>query len=154
MKTNKEIIKSLLLEQCQQIVQEKLKIINEQIKGVEHALRSESKSSAGDKHETGRAMLQLEREKLGRQLEEIEKQHLVLNRINPNTIHQTVTFGAAVKTSLSNYFISIGIGEINIADAMYYAISVDAPIAKSLIGKKQNEIFLYNHRNIEILEVV
>ena len=37
------------------------------------ALESESKSSAGDKHETGRAMIQLEREKLGEQIKKAEK---------------------------------------------------------------------------------
>ena len=154
MNNNKENIKSQLLEQCQNIIQEKQHIINEQIKDIQDALQSESKSSAGDKHETGRAVLQLEREKLGYQLEEIEKHQAVLNRINRNIIHHTIMLGSAVKTSLSNYFISISAGQIEVEDMIYYAISSDAPIAKHLVGKKQNDTVVFNNQNIEILEII
>lgn len=63
---------------CVLFVNERLARIQGQIKELETALTSETKSSAGDKHETGRAMIQLEREKLGQQLAELEK--------NPATI--------------------------------------------------------------------
>ena len=154
MKDNKETIKSQLLEQCQNIIQEKQNIINEQIKDIQEALRSESKSSAGDKHETGRAVLQLEREKLGFQLAEIEKHQAILNRIDLNTVHHNISLGSVVKTSLANYFIVISAGQIEVEDIKYYAISSDAPIAKSLIGKKQSDTVVFNHQHIKIREII
>ncbi|MBT8376115.1 MAG: 3-oxoacyl-ACP synthase [Bacteroidia bacterium] len=129
-------------------------ILDNQINDIRDALLSESKSSAGDKHETGRAVLQLEREKLGFQLAELEKHQAILNRVNLNTVHHNISLGSVVKTSLANYFISISAGQIEVEDIMYYAISSDAPIAKSLIGKKQNDSVVFNHQNIEILEVI
>jgi len=154
MKDNKETIKSQLLEQCQNIIQEKQNIINEQIKDIQEALRSESKSSAGDKHETGRAVLQLEREKLGFQLAEIEKHQAILNRIDLNPFHHNISLGSVVKTSLANYFIAISAGQIEVEDIKYYAISSDAPIAKSLIGKKQSDTVVFNHQHIKIREII
>ena len=41
------------------------------MKEIKEALFEEIKSSVGDKHETGRAMLQLEREKVGNQFYEV-----------------------------------------------------------------------------------
>ena len=45
------------------------------------ALQSETKSSAGDKHETGRAMLQLEIEKASQQFKAIRDMRTVLANI-------------------------------------------------------------------------
>ena len=58
---------------CQAYISNRKARIEARIAAVSEALEAESKSSAGDKHETGRAMLQLEREKLGHQLAEAEK---------------------------------------------------------------------------------
>ena len=66
---------------CRAFVEERIARIQNNIKGIQEALTSETKSSAGDKHETGRAMLQLEREKLGRQLAEAEKMKQTLLKV-------------------------------------------------------------------------
>ena len=58
-----------------------MKTIEHTMQSNQEALDSESKSSAGDKHETGRAMLQLEMEKAGQQLQEVEKMKLILEKI-------------------------------------------------------------------------
>ena len=61
-------IKQQLYKHCQEFVNQKLDTIQKTILSNKEALNSETKSSAGDKHETGRAMLQLEMEKAGQQL--------------------------------------------------------------------------------------
>ncbi|MBK7855608.1 MAG: hypothetical protein IPJ79_12525 [Bacteroidetes bacterium] len=62
-------------------------IIDERIAGLKNSIatllddaESEMKSSAGDKHETSRAMMQLEQEKLTYQLAEAENQKAVLEK--------------------------------------------------------------------------
>lgn len=42
--------------------------LEEELNDIKEALFQDSKSTAGDKHETSRAMAQLEQEKLGKQL--------------------------------------------------------------------------------------
>ena len=69
---NSQEIKRQLYSQCVDFVEERLSNIQNQIRAIQESLTSETKSSAGDKHETGRAMLQLEREKAGQQLAEVE----------------------------------------------------------------------------------
>ena len=67
------ILKQNLYNQCQEFIDNRFETIQNTIKDIQKSLLSETKSSAGDKHETGRAMLQLEREKAGQQLAEIQK---------------------------------------------------------------------------------
>jgi hypothetical protein len=45
--------------------------------------QQEGKSSSGDKHETGRAMVHLELEQLGKQRQEIQKQRAEVLRLVP-----------------------------------------------------------------------
>ena len=71
-KSNLEL-KQQLYKLCQDFVENRKKTVQKNINEIQESLTSETKSSAGDKHETGRAMLQLEREKVGHQLAEIEK---------------------------------------------------------------------------------
>lgn len=58
-------LKEELYELCVDFVDSRLSTIQQTIESNQKALTSETKSSAGDKHETGRAMLQLEMEKAG-----------------------------------------------------------------------------------------
>ena len=64
-------LKETLLSKCHEFIDERHQRIQRTIDEIKVSLQSETKSSAGDKHETGRAMLQLEREKAGQQLKKI-----------------------------------------------------------------------------------
>ncbi len=87
-------------EYCVQFIDERLKRAQLQIKELEDALTSETKSSAGDKHETGRAMIQLEREKLGQQLAELEKTQQLLSKVPRDRDTRTVGLGNLVITDV------------------------------------------------------
>ncbi len=70
-----------LVNGLREFVQNKFETIEQTIQSNKNALNSETKSSAGDKHETGRAMLQLEMEKAGQQLKEVQEMQLQLHKI-------------------------------------------------------------------------
>lgn len=77
-------LKEELYQLCVNHVNERLQTIERIIESNQKALTSETKSSAGDKHETGRAMLQLEMEKAGQQLHSIRQMKETLSRIDPS----------------------------------------------------------------------
>ncbi|WP_458628325.1 3-oxoacyl-ACP synthase [Winogradskyella sp. PC D3.3] len=128
-------VKEELYKSCLKFVDDRLLTVQNTILDIQNSLQSETKSSAGDKHETGRAMLQLEREKAGRQLAEIEKQKQILQKVNSESTHTKVALGSMVKTTQSNYFIAISAGEIVIDDTAFFAISAATPIAQLLWSK-------------------
>ena len=143
-------IKAQLYNQCVQFVENRLQTIKKTISEIQESLTSETKSSAGDKHETGRAMLQLEREKAGNQLSEIQKVKETLYKINIDNTSETISLGSVVYTSKSNYFIAISTGELKINNELFYAISPSTPIGQLLIGKQVNDDVQFRNQEFKI----
>lgn len=146
-------IKFELFKQCQEFVNNRLQTVEEIISSNQKALQSETKSSAGDKHETGRAMLQLEMEKASQQLEGIQQMKTILSKINFSNSSETAHLGSIVKTSSGNYFLSISAGKLIIENTTYYAVSVSSPIGKILLGKKENDLYNFNGKENKIILV-
>ena len=96
-------IKQNLYNQCLEFVENRFQTIQNTIKEIQESLTTETKSSAGDKHETGRAMLQLEREKAGNQLAEIQKVKESLSKIDFKKTSKKIGLGSLVYTSKANY---------------------------------------------------
>ena len=140
-------IKTQLLQLCNQSLEMRLQSVLAVIEDIKQSLQSETKSSAGDKHETGRAMLQLEREKAGHQLAEIEKTKQILSKINTESTYKNIGLGSVVYTTTSNYFISISAGEFEVENKTFYAISANTPIGQLLLGKSVGDVI--NFRNLE-----
>lgn len=147
-------IKQKLYNKCQAILNQRLQVVQQAVFDIQNSLQYEIKSSAGDKHETGRAMLQLEREKVGLQLAEIQKQFELLNKINPEIIVTTIALGSVVFTSQSNYFVAISTGEIKLDNQQFYAISPATPIGQLLLSKTKGDSIKYRNEDISILEVL
>ena len=127
-----------------------LEIIADEVKS---SLLSDTKSSAGDKHETARAMVQLEQEKLNKQLGEFLQMKSILSQINPEILHRQVGAGTLIHTSLGWYFLSVGLGQISVDESIVFALNPQAPLGKILIGKRVGEEVVFNGNTLEILEV-
>ncbi|WP_298779327.1 3-oxoacyl-ACP synthase [uncultured Polaribacter sp.] len=147
------IIKHQLFKQCEAFVDKRLQTVEEVISSNQKALQSETKSSAGDKHETGRAMLQLEMEKAGQQLSGISQMKQVLAKIDISKTSKIAHLGSVIQTNFANYFLSISVGKLKVSDNDYFAISVSSPIGKLLLGKHENDEVLFNGKTIKILKI-
>ena len=146
-------IKEVLFEQCEVFVNKRLYNIENIISSNQKALQSETKSSAGDKHETGRAMLQLEMEKAGKQLAGIVQMKEILAKIDILKTSKNACLGSLILTEKACYFLSISAGQLVVEDTVYFAISVSSPIGKLLLGKQEKEVISFNGKAIEINEI-
>lgn len=144
-------IKIALLNQCEGFVNKRLQTVQSIISSNQNALQSETKSSAGDKHETGRAMLQLEMEKASQQLAGIVVMKTILSKIDVSKATNNAHLGSIIYTTSANYFLSISAGKLIVENIIYYAISVSSPIGKMLLGKKVNEEFTFNGKKVNIV---
>ena len=147
-------LKQNLYHQCKHILAERLARIKQSIADIQEGLTSETKSSAGDKHETGRAMLQLEREKAGQQLHDIQLLNEVFSKINPQDRPGKISLGSVVWTSKAHYFISVSLGALQVEQNTFYAISPHTPIGKLLMGKEVGDELSFNHVSFVIKEVI
>ena len=135
-------------------VENRFKTVQEILLSFQNDLQSETKSSAGDKHETGRAMLQLEMEKTSQQLIGINQMNAVLETIDISKNSKKVHLGSLVFTQKDTYFLSISAGKIVVNNEVFYAISTSSPIGKLLLGKQENEQFVFLGNTIKIQKII
>lgn len=147
-------IKEELHKACFAFIENRLLTVKNTLSQIQESLLSETKSSAGDKHETGRAMLQLEREKAGNQLAEIQKVKENLSKVDAHSSTQTVHLGSVIYTTQANYYIAISAGVINIDKASFYAISPSTPIGKLLLSKTVGDTVKFRDQEFVIEKVL
>jgi transcription elongation GreA/GreB family factor len=147
------VIKKILFNHCKAHLEKKMDLLEQQKKRLHKDLTSETKSSAGDKHETGRAMIHLEREKLGNQIHEIELNYQRLNKIKDVKTSTSISLGSLIFTDKANYYVAVAADSCEVNSKVFYCISSQSPIGKLLIGKKINESIMFNDIGSTILEI-
>ena len=114
----------------------------------------DSKSSAGDKHETALAMAQLEQEKLTKQLNILLLQEASMKVIDPTLKHQKITIGSLVETNKGWYYFSISLGQLICQNNAFFALSLEAPLGQIMRGKIAGEQVTFNGMITEIIGVI
>ena len=148
-------LKDLLFNHCENHINTKLKNYLKIDQELFKSLNEETKSSAGDKHETTRAMIQIEREKNSKRIKEIEnskKQLIVIKSVQLNNLK--VSPGSIIFTSNNNYFISISSEIYSSDNNKIYCVSTNTPIAKSYLGKKIGDIVTFNNIESKIEKII
>lgn len=143
-----------LIDKVSVFLNKKLSDLNAMMADLNEASKNETKSTVGDKHETSKAMMHLEQEKLGSQIKEIEFQIKEFNSINFTTVTASVILGSLVETNKGYFFIATAIGKMQIDDKTIFAISNKSPLGIKLIGLKENEAIEFNTTNYIIKKVI
>lgn len=139
-------IKKQVLERCRDMVTARIENIRKAMSDAQEASKSEERSTAGDKHDTARAMSHNIVEMNSRQLQEALRDLAVLDQINAGVTTEDVRTGSVVMTTTGNYFISVSAGEIKLTSGSYFAISPLSPIGQALSGKKQGESYTFRDK--------
>lgn len=117
------------------------------------ARNSDTKSSAGDKHEVGRAMVQQELDQLEAQLAKTQAMQQELARVPIDRVYEHVAFGSLITTDQGCYFIAIGLGAVEVDGEACYAISLASPIGQALKDKRKGDAIDFNGKRI-IVQVI
>ena len=144
--------KSKILLECKRIIAEKTDQLTSALNDITESSNSESKSSAGDKHETSKAMMHIEQEKLSNQLSEVKTQKNELDKITFQTSTKINT-GSLVETNKGLFFIAVSIGKIKVEGKEVYVISNLSPIGKQLIDNGIKGNFELNSVSYQIISV-
>lgn len=147
-------LKLKLIENNREYLHTKQAVVKKAMRSLTEDLENESKSSAGDKYETGREMINIEWNKLSTQLHEYERLEKILDRINLQQISEKVILGSIVKTETANYFISIPSNSLEIEGKFYYSVGIQAPITRVLLGKVKDEVFTFNQKTLSIIDIL
>ena len=122
---------------------------------IEQSKAQETKSSAGDKFETGRAMMQIEEDKLLGQLKRKKEDLLKLKVLQSGSTNSDfIREGSLVRCGKQWFLIGLSIGKLKLDGKIVFGISTQAPLALKLLGKELGEELQFNGRSLIIEEVV
>jgi transcription elongation GreA/GreB family factor len=139
--------KTIIVTTCKEVLDTKIKFLNNALQYATDAGNNETKSTAGDKHETGRAMMQLEQEKLGNQLVDLESQKNEFDKIDFSINHKAIANGSLIETNNEFFLIASAIGKLKIDQITVFVISKKSPLALILLGLKNNDTVDFNGMN-------
>lgn len=143
--------KEKLLEIIKNKISEKIRKFEDLIAET-RASNNDTKSSMGDKYETGREMLQQEINNLQRQLNESLNQQTILQKMTSEPSSK-VQNGALVKTNKGLFYISASIGEIVSENQKIMTVSAESPLVKAMTGLNKGQNFSINNVNQTIEEI-
>jgi len=143
-------IKELLYQQLKTTLEKKQQTAKIALDSAIESRDNQTKSSAGDKHETGRAMMQIEQARNEAQLRKILGLKNELQQINIHQKSEKTILGSLVRTTRGNYFLSIGLGKFTVQEEIYYAISTAAPIGQLLLGKTAGDKIIFQEKTFSI----
>ena len=146
-------LKKQVFDYCMHQVNNKLSDLNGMLKEIQDSANAETKSSMGDKYETGRSMAQLEKNKVLMQREECLKQKAVLDQLHPENPSQKGELGSLLVTDAAIFFISISLGKVIVSSQEVFVISPVSPIGKSLLGISVGDEIAFMKSTYRVKEV-
>ena len=149
----KRLIKEVLMQKCRDYANERFFRAREAMKEAQEAANEETKSSAGDKYNTDRALMQIERDNHAKQLAEAQLFHSSLDLVNVKKMTDQVDLGCLVETDNGNYFISISAGKMDVDGFTVVTISLASPLGQQLKGKKTGAQVEFNSKKYTILQI-
>ncbi len=143
--------KLALHQHLEEILLNRISQAQQALEDIIHSRDNESKSSAGDKYETGRSMMQQAQQQQESQLQASIKLLQQLRALKTEKQATQVSLGSLITSNQGLFYLSIGLGEIHFEDKAYHVISMASPLAQLLVDKKKGEVFELRGRNYEIL---
>lgn len=146
-------LKQDLFNHCLGYAEARITSAEEAITAAKEASQDDTKSSAGDKYETTREMMQQEISRNEAALYEAMKLKHALLQISVEKTGNVIEPGSVVFTNNGNFFIAVSAGQFTIQQKSYFAISPASPIGKQIMGLKTSAAFTFNGKQFEVLEV-
>lgn len=134
-------------------LQSRIEALRQELKAVQESANNETKSSAGDKYETGRAMAQLEIEKIQTRLSEVQQQLLELRLLASVSVMPQAIRGLLIKTDSHLVYLAISVGKVEFEGHQVWVVSANAPLGNALIGKKVGDEALASGSRYKVLAI-
>ena len=125
-----------------------------ELASLDEAAAGETKSSAGDKYETGREMIAQSRRLIEGNLAETESGLEALLRMASAPVGSRIGFGTLVGTSQGWFLLGASLGESEDCGVAVKTASLASPLGAALKGKAAGEMVPWRGGVLEILRLV
>lgn len=145
--------KQILLDAARNLLLSKQRDFQAMVADLQEGLANETKSSAGDKYETSRAMSQQELDKINMQLQEISRQLALIPHLETVSGSAVIQNGTIVETNKGFFFIGLPLGSLPTSEGTVFCIGATAPLAQQLIGKNKGAQVTLNGNRFDVLKI-
>ncbi len=128
-----------------QVLNDREAMLQQVLTDLKESGSNETKSTAGDKHETALAMLQIEQANTRGQLQELLVQKAMLKKLDPALSAAMIVNGSLIKTNRGYLYLSVALGKAVINDITVMALSPQSPLGQKLLGLKAGEVAWMNN---------
>ncbi len=142
--------KTAVHEYCLQLVRERIEGLELQLADLTESAANETKSTAGDKYETARAMLHIEQDQVRRQMRENRSILATLEAIDPLRSNQRIGPGSLACLNGDWYYFGASLGRQDIGGMQIIAVSMLAPLSGKLKGLGIGETASVNGRSYQV----
>lgn len=145
--------KSKVLSTLKTEIESRIASVQAELDELLNSMANDTKSTAGDKHETSRAMAQLEQEKLGKQIEELSKFLQTFHGLSETKISDRIQPGALIETERGFFLLGIAFGQLTVDTNSVFCLSTAAPLGRLLLDKTMGDEIALNGTNFKILSL-
>ena len=145
--------KARLKKAALDIAQQKAATSRQAMENAQQAANAEGKSTVGDKYETTRAMMQIERDRAAQQLDLAQRLIHELNQTSTEHKPEPISRGNLVKCNGQWYWLLTGVGPVKVKEETVMVISLGSPLGGLLNGKKVGDKLILNGRELLVEEV-
>ena len=135
------------------IVSQKIERIKAVLDDLNDGNAQNSKSTAGDKHDTERAMVHLEIEKLSKSLSVEYAIRNDLEQIKADSVNSVISNGSLVETSRGVFLIGAACGNVSLGSTSVFCISAHSPLAIELNSKSVGDVAEVNGNDFLIKSI-
>jgi transcription elongation GreA/GreB family factor len=149
---DREFKKQIVLK-LEELLNAKIAEVEESVAALDESGEGETKSSAGDKYETSREMMNQERAKFDKVLQDLGAQLKMLKSLDMEKSHEVVGLGCVVEVTGMTLFVGIPYGKLTLEGKELFAISGKSPVAQLMMGKRTGDKFEMNKETLEIKDL-
>lgn len=146
-------IKSEVINAVKNRIIQMLNTVNESLESERSAIQDETKSSAGDKYETQREMIQADIRRSEQQRVEAKNNLETIDHLFE--FQGNIIIGTLVELQSNNQkmllFIGPAVGDIEVSNTKIKTISQASPFGQLLIGKTKGEQIMFNQKSFTIV---
>jgi hypothetical protein len=146
-------MKQQIIQHYNHYLNDRINSLREMIVDLTEDSLNDAKGSAGDKHETGLAMMHLEQEKLNRKLLEVLDTQNKFLKIDYSIVSKQVILGSLIKANDTFFLMAVALPKIEVDGKPVFGMSPQSPLGELFMGKKVKDLVLFNKMEYSINQV-
>lgn len=140
-----EIDKGKLINHLRSTIENQLDLLGNELQSIADEMSKETKSSAGDKFETSREMMNQERGRLEERLAHLKQQLIIISQFKTDHSSGEIQNGSLVRTENFYFLFGLAFGKLIMDNFSIMVLSLTSPIGKKFLEKKVGDRVEFNN---------